>query len=102
MAVDKHPSRKPGAPRVPPATSTTAGTMNKIPHGSGSGQEGVSYGFHHEIGQHKDHHGTMNHHFHDHGHAVHPHGATKAHHMEGKTSGKSPRPGDQKHDDEPG
>jgi hypothetical protein len=63
MAVDKHPSRKPSPPRKPPATSTTAGTINKIPEGSGSGQAGVSYGFHHELNIHPSHKSEMAHHF---------------------------------------
>lgn len=46
MAVDKHPSRKPTPPFKPPATSTTSGGMNKETH---SGQEGVPYGFRHEL-----------------------------------------------------
>jgi hypothetical protein len=50
MAVSPHPSVKPSPPRKPPATSTTAGTVNKMPMGA-SGQEGVPYGFRHEVRQ---------------------------------------------------
>jgi hypothetical protein len=46
MAVSKHPSEKTEAPRRPPATSTTSGGINKETH---SGQEGVHYGFRHEV-----------------------------------------------------
>jgi len=49
MAVDKHPSRKPSLPSKPPATSTTAGTANKIPASFGKAQGGGSYGFRHGI-----------------------------------------------------
>lgn len=48
MAVDQHPSRRPSPPRKPPATSTTAGTVNKMP-ASASGQAGVEYGARHEL-----------------------------------------------------
>jgi hypothetical protein len=61
MAVDPHPSRRPSPPRKPPSTSTTAGTMNKMP-ASASGQEGVEYGARHElrVGSGKS---EMSHHF---------------------------------------
>lgn len=92
MAVDVHPSRRPSPPRKPPATSTTSGGKNKETH---SGQAGVPYGARHELKVHGDA-TTMAHHFHDHG--------TKAIHKESadRLPGKVGRPGDEKHNDEPG
>lgn len=49
MAVDKHPSRAPALPKKPPATSTTSGSINKIPAHLGSAQGGGDYGFRHEL-----------------------------------------------------
>lgn len=61
MAVDQHPSRRPSPPRKPPATSTTAGTANKMP-ASASGQAGVEYGARHQL-QVKGGKSEMSHHF---------------------------------------
>ena len=63
MAVSPHPSVKPGEPRKPKATSTTEGTMNKITH---SGQDGVPYGFRHEVNVKPSHKSEREHDFHDH------------------------------------
>lgn len=107
MGVDKHPSRRPSEPRRPPATSTTAGTINKMPE-SASGQAGVEYGARHELSVYDGAESTMEHHFHDHGHPIHklsadrgfaPH-AGKEHPDEGTTSRDS-RPGDENKEDEP-
>jgi hypothetical protein len=100
MAVDRHPSRKPAAPKKPPATSTTEGTCNKI---HSSGQDGVPYGFRHELSVKPAHKSEMAHHF---GNAYtggksgagHP---GKEHPQEGKAS-RAKRPGDEKANDEPG
>ena len=119
MAVDKHPSRHPSPPRVPPKSHTTAGTINKIPAHDGKMQGGGTYGFRHEVEVHPDATtSTMAHHFHDMG-AKKPHkwSADKGYgaHHEGRHPGKeepnepsghhmpkASRPGIEKHDDEPG
>lgn len=48
MAMDRHPSRKPGQPRRPPATSTTSGMPNKIEGRAKATGEDAQYGFKHE------------------------------------------------------
>lgn len=102
MAVDKHPSRAPSPPRKPPATSTTAGTINKIPCDSGSGQAGVEYGFRHELSVKPPHKSEMSGHFQDwtesEGRAPR---AGKEHPNEGGVS-RASRPGDENSADEPG
>jgi hypothetical protein len=62
MAVDEHPSRRPSPPRKPPATSTTAGTINKMP-AKDSGQTGVDYGARHEVQVKNPNKSEMGHHF---------------------------------------
>jgi len=99
MAVDKHPSRRPSPPRKPPATSTTAGTVNKIPCNKGSGQEGVEYGFRHELSVKSPNDSEMSHHFtSSEGKAKRPGREAP---NEGSTS-RASRPGDEKSNDEPG
>lgn len=66
MAVSKHPSVKPSAPRKPPATSTTAGTVNKIPSHEGTRDGGGTYGFKHEVNVKPSHKSERAHDFHDH------------------------------------
>lgn len=98
MAVDKHPSRKPSPPRKPPATSTTAGTMNKMPE-SASGQAGVEYGFRHELKVGNAAKSEMAHHFtSSDGKAPR---AGREMPNEGSVS-RASRPGDEKGNDEPG
>ena len=103
MSVDKHPSRRPSPPRKPPATSTTAGTINKIPCNKGSGQAGVEYGFRHELSVKSSSKSEMAHHFRDgmgssEGKAPR---AGKEQPQEGTVS-KAKRPGEEKSNDEPG
>jgi len=62
MAVDVHPSRRPSPPRKPPATSTTAGTINKMKERD-SGQPGVEYGARHEVQVKNPNSSEMAHHF---------------------------------------
>jgi hypothetical protein len=100
MSVDSHPSRKPAAPKKPPATSTTEGTCNKV---HSSGQDGVPYGFRHEINVKPSHKSELAHHFKDaytggKGGAGHP---GKEAPNEGSVS-RASRPGDEKSDDSPG
>lgn len=102
MPVDKHPSRRPSEPRKPPATSTTAGTINKIPCNKGSGQEGVEYGFRHELSVKSPNSSEMAHHFKDYtsseGRAPK---AGKEHPQEGGVS-RAGHVGDENREDEPG
>ena len=104
MAVDVHPSRRPSEPRVPPATSTTSGTINKGGH-SDSGQEGVEYGFRHELQVKPPHVSEMAHHFHD-AFTGGKHGGKKPgkeEPQEGPHKGEhAGKPGDEKGNDEPG
>jgi hypothetical protein len=108
MAVDKHPSRRPSPPRKPPATSTTAGTINKIPCGDGSGQSGVDYGFRHEVNVKPSHKSERHYDFNEgmsmgsssEGRAPRP---GKEQPQEGPKKGqRAGRPGDEKGNDEPG
>ena len=93
MAVDMHPSRRPTPPAKPPATSTTAGTINKM-KASDSGQKGVEYGARHELHVKDPNSSEMSDHF----HASKP---GKEHPNEGMAS-KAMRPGDERGNDEPG
>ena len=64
--IDKHPSRdasKPNAVKMP-VTSTTSKTVDKVLH-KGSGQEGVQYGFRHELKGLDPNRSEMKHHFED-------------------------------------
>jgi hypothetical protein len=101
MAVSPHPSVRPTPPTKPPATSTTSGTKGKIEHGSG--QAGIHYGFNHELHVTPGHGGERNHDFtSSEGHAKHAGHKASGKDMEGSHSGKVHRPGDEKHNDEPG
>lgn len=94
MAVDSHPSRRPSEPRKPPATSTTAGTINKMP-ASASGQAGVEYGARHEISVKPAHKSEMAHHFAP--HAGHEASNEPSSHKVGHAG----HPGDENAQDEP-
>lgn len=98
MSVDKHPSRSPSPPRKPPATSTTAGTINKMKERD-SGQAGVEYGARHELKTMNPAKSEMSHHFtSSEGRAPR---AGKEQPQEGKAS-RASRPGDERSNDEPG
>jgi hypothetical protein len=109
MAVDAHPSRKPGLPRKPPATSTTAGTINKMPaKGGSSGQANVNYGACHEVNVKPSHKSERHYDFNEgvsmgsssEGRAPRP---GKEQPQEGPKKGqRASRPGDEKGNDEPG
>lgn len=99
MAVDQHPSRRPSPPRKPPATSTTAGTINKMP-ASSSGQEGVEYGARHELKTMNPAKSEMSHHFtSSEGRAKSP---GREQPNEGGRKERASRPGDENSSDEPG
>lgn len=105
MAVDKHPSRRPSPPRKPPATSTTDGqpnTVGKTMTGSGWMEYGSRNGK--DLRIHPSHKSERAHDFHDftssEGKAGRP---GREEPQEGPHKGeKASRPGDEKHNDEPG
>ena len=103
MAVDKHPSRRPSPPTVMPKSGPGHPMSQKQEAKHGSGQHHVPYGFKHELHVGEAHKSEMAHHFHDHHskHAKHA-GHEQANEPKGHHMGKAHRPGDQKHDDEPG
>lgn len=101
MAVDKHPSRRPSPPREMPASGPGAPPKLKAEIHEGSGQHGVPYGFKHTFKvSTTPHKSEMAHHFHDHK-AKHT-GHEEAEEPPKRHMGKAGRPGDEKHDDEPG
>ncbi len=104
MAVDKHPSRRPSPPREMPASGPGAPPKLKAEIHEGSGQHGVPYGFKHELRvSSTPHKSEMAHHFHDHHKGKAPHaGREEAEEPRHHHVGKAHRPGDEKHDDEPG
>lgn len=98
MAVDMHPSRRPSPPRKPPATSTTAGTINKMQE-KDSGQAGVEYGARHELQVKSPNDSEMSHHF------TSSEGRAKSPGREAPNEGgkreRASRPGDENRSDEP-
>jgi len=103
MAVDQHPSRKPSLPKAPPRTSTTQGTDNVLTGSHASGQPNVNYGFRHEVEVNAAHKSEMAHHFHDHHPAkAHYPGKEAPNEPPGHKMPRASRPGDEKHNDEPG
>lgn len=103
MAVDKHPSRRPSPPRKPPATSTTDGQPNTVGRtmtGDGWMEYGSRNGKNMNLKVVHDHGSERHSDFMGFSEGKAPK-AGKEHPNEGTTS-RAKRPGDEKHNDEPG